>query len=354
MNECYPSVEYRYQYDDIGNRISSHDLGTNRTYMANNLNQYTSISNSVFSASPREEFTPQFDDDGNKNVSEVLASDGALAAHYEYAPFGALSEMRGTSAVFSPWRFSSEYAEDDLALVCYNYRHYEPETGRWMSRDPSGEQRFQSLMSFILNSPISCFDLYGLECKKVNGTGVDLTASGSLYAGFGGSISISISSMVYNCCCDGRILSSDAYDVSITISGSVGLGIGGRVNLPVIGSIGMESLGPQFTVSGGTSYSKECGDEEPEFSVTLVDVSGDIGGSVAIGYMFGSSLSYWAKYSISVIGEIHGRQTEFSVKYGWHGGGVWTINTPAGNINKEFSLFDGQKELGETPITVEW
>ena len=34
-------VEYRYQYDDIGNRISSHDLGTNRTYSANNLNQYT-------------------------------------------------------------------------------------------------------------------------------------------------------------------------------------------------------------------------------------------------------------------------------------------------------------------------
>ena len=51
-------VEYRYQYDDIGNRISSYDLGTNRTYAANNLNQYTSISNSAFSASPREEFIP--------------------------------------------------------------------------------------------------------------------------------------------------------------------------------------------------------------------------------------------------------------------------------------------------------
>ena len=33
--------EYAYQYDDIGNRITSTDLGTNRTYIANNLNQYS-------------------------------------------------------------------------------------------------------------------------------------------------------------------------------------------------------------------------------------------------------------------------------------------------------------------------
>ena len=38
-------TEYAYQYDDIGNRIESLDLGTNRTYTANALNQYTQISN---------------------------------------------------------------------------------------------------------------------------------------------------------------------------------------------------------------------------------------------------------------------------------------------------------------------
>ena len=80
MNECYASVEYRYQYDDIGNRISSHDLGTNRTYTANNLNQYTSISNSAS---------------------------------------------------------SSEYAEDALSLIYYNYRHYAVNYGNWYARDPS-------------------------------------------------------------------------------------------------------------------------------------------------------------------------------------------------------------------------
>ncbi|MGN0854166.1 MAG: hypothetical protein ACI4R9_01450 [Kiritimatiellia bacterium] len=32
-------------------------------------------------------------------------------------------------AASNPWRFSSEYAEDDTATVYYNYRHYEPVMG---------------------------------------------------------------------------------------------------------------------------------------------------------------------------------------------------------------------------------
>ena len=64
-------LEYAYRYDDIGNRITSLDLGTNRTYVANSLNQYTSISNSALFASPREEFTPHFKDDGNQTLIQT-------------------------------------------------------------------------------------------------------------------------------------------------------------------------------------------------------------------------------------------------------------------------------------------
>ncbi len=73
--------------------------------------------------------------DGNKNVSEVISANDAIAAHYDYAPFGATILQSGDSASTNPWRFSSEYAEDDTATVYYNYRHYEPVMGRWLSRD---------------------------------------------------------------------------------------------------------------------------------------------------------------------------------------------------------------------------
>ena len=61
-------------------------------------------------------------------------------------PFAVIAFARGASAAVNPWRFSSEYAEDETATVYYNYRHYEPVTGRWMRRDPIGECGAQVLI----------------------------------------------------------------------------------------------------------------------------------------------------------------------------------------------------------------
>ena len=100
--------------------------------------------------------------DGNKNVSEVLAADGSLSAHYEYAPFGALTVSRGEDAAANPWRFSSEYAEADTATVYYNYRHYEPVMGRWMARDPIEEVGEPNIYIFVNNLGVSGLDYRGL------------------------------------------------------------------------------------------------------------------------------------------------------------------------------------------------
>ena len=98
--------------------------------------------------------------DGNKNVSEVVASNRDVAAHYEYAPFGALTVSRGASAVANPFRFSSEYAEDETATVYYNYRHYEPVMGRWMQRDFSVREYEPNLFAFI-NNLVTGWDVLG-------------------------------------------------------------------------------------------------------------------------------------------------------------------------------------------------
>jgi RHS repeat-associated protein len=91
-----------------------------------------------------------------------MASDGAIAAHYEYAPFGALTVSFGASAVANPWRFSSEYADVDVAMACYNFRHYNNCQGRWMVMDPLGEILDINLYKFLNNSPPLFVDLLGL------------------------------------------------------------------------------------------------------------------------------------------------------------------------------------------------
>ncbi len=69
-----------------------------------------------------------FTHDGNKNVSDVVSYQRArgVVAHYDYAPFGAVTSASGPLSSTNPFRFSSEYHDDTIGLVYYNYRNYNP------------------------------------------------------------------------------------------------------------------------------------------------------------------------------------------------------------------------------------
>ncbi|MBR1990796.1 MAG: RHS repeat-associated core domain-containing protein, partial [Bacteroidales bacterium] len=101
--------------------------------------------------------------DGNKNISELVSSDdGTISAHYEYAPFGEVILSSGDFAVTNPFCFSSEYADDALALVYFNYRHLDTVTGRWQQRDQIEELGKLSLYGYVSNNSIKSSDVYGL------------------------------------------------------------------------------------------------------------------------------------------------------------------------------------------------
>ena len=102
--------------------------------------------------------------DGSKNVSEVIANEVDVSAHYEYEPFGAVLVACGESVTANPWRFSSEYADNALGLVYYNYRHYEPIFGRWIGRDSIEEKGGVNLYASCNNNLGSWVDSKG----KVN------------------------------------------------------------------------------------------------------------------------------------------------------------------------------------------
>ena len=107
--------------------------------------------------------------DANRNVTELTAPNGSIAAHYEYAPFGALTVSTGSYASSNPFRFSSEYFDPETGLVYYNYRYFSPELGRWISRDPIEEEGGFNLFVAMLNNPVNLLDDQGLitwwECS---------------------------------------------------------------------------------------------------------------------------------------------------------------------------------------------
>ena len=100
--------------------------------------------------------------DANKNVV-CLLSGYSSAADYQYGPWGEIREVDGTAAYWNPFRFSSEFYDDETGLVYYNYRYYSPALGRWLSRDPIGEEGGMNLYAMCGNNAIYMIDLLGLE-----------------------------------------------------------------------------------------------------------------------------------------------------------------------------------------------
>ena len=100
--------------------------------------------------------------DALKNTTALFGIKAGRRALYEYGPYGSAVKMEGNAAELNPFRFSSEYADDELGLVYYNYRYYNPKDGRWLSRDILGEMHTQNNYAFMKNHAIFRFDLLGM------------------------------------------------------------------------------------------------------------------------------------------------------------------------------------------------
>lgn len=98
-----------------------------------------------------------------KNVSALFDSSGTQQAKFEYTPYGEILTVEGAWASTMPFRYSSEYCDEDLGLIYYNYRHYNPQDGRWISRDPIGESAGENGYHFVFNSVSCMVDLMGLD-----------------------------------------------------------------------------------------------------------------------------------------------------------------------------------------------
>jgi RHS repeat-associated protein len=104
--------------------------------------------------------------DGSGNVVALFGTSGTETARYEYGPFGELLRMSGTAiAAENPWRFSSKRQDPTTDWVHYEFRVYDPSSGRWLSRDPIGEAGGENLYGFVGNDPVNRVDLFGFECS---------------------------------------------------------------------------------------------------------------------------------------------------------------------------------------------
>ena len=106
--------------------------------------------------------------DGNGNVAGLVnATNGILAAQYEYDPFGNVLRSTGASSLTNVMRFSSKMQDLESGWNYYGYRYYNPGIGRWVSRDPIGEKGGANLHGFNRGNPIHYVDILGLDSYGV-------------------------------------------------------------------------------------------------------------------------------------------------------------------------------------------
>ena len=103
--------------------------------------------------------------DLTKNICEVFGPAGYIRTAYSYDPFGAVTVP--DNGVVQPFQWSSEHYDSELDLVYYNYRHYSPSLGRFLSRDPIEEQGGLNLYAFVGNRSAIQTDFLGLRSKTV-------------------------------------------------------------------------------------------------------------------------------------------------------------------------------------------
>ena len=120
--------------------------------------------------------TSYYHADGNGNVTYLANTSGTADAAYKYDPFGRWLAQAGTYAAANTQRFSSKTwiahnGSNTDGLYYYGYRFYDPQTQRWLNRDPIEEEGGLNLYQFVWSDPVNWFDAFGHE------PGTELTAA---------------------------------------------------------------------------------------------------------------------------------------------------------------------------------
>lgn len=117
-------------------------------------------------------YAPIHDLHGNV-ICLVEAETGKVKEFYRYSAFGEelLYDQTGARSkeVLNPWRFSSKRTDSETGFVYFGRRYYDSELGRWITPDPIGFQGGPNLYAFVMNSPLTHVDLYGLYAVDSNG-----------------------------------------------------------------------------------------------------------------------------------------------------------------------------------------
>jgi RHS repeat-associated protein len=101
------------------------------------------------------------------SVREVTDAGGIVRARYAYDPYGRRSRLTGD--LDADFGFAGMFWCSEAALAVTRYRAYDPDLGRWLSRDQLSNAEVEegpNLYAYVRGNPVNWVDPLGLCCEK--------------------------------------------------------------------------------------------------------------------------------------------------------------------------------------------
>ncbi|MCS7080486.1 MAG: hypothetical protein NZ585_10640 [Chloracidobacterium sp.] len=96
------------------------------------------------------------------SIREVIDGNGNLAARYDYDPWGRPTQAAGSYR--ADFGYGGYWRHGGSGLALTDYRAYDAEVGRWLSRDPIEEWGGLHLYAYVGSNPVRRVDPTGLAC----------------------------------------------------------------------------------------------------------------------------------------------------------------------------------------------
>jgi RHS repeat-associated protein len=94
------------------------------------------------------------------SIHETVTGTSTIVGRYDYDPYGRSNTVVNTN---NPnYNFTGLYQHAKSGLDMAVYRFYDPDLGRWLNRDPSGESGGLNLYAYGANNPSNLTDMAGL------------------------------------------------------------------------------------------------------------------------------------------------------------------------------------------------
>ncbi len=99
------------------------------------------------------------------SIRELISSTGAITSRLSYDVYGRTTVVSGTT--LPTFQYAHYYSHATSGLYLTQYRAYDTSTGRWLSRDPAGENSGTNIYEYVMDIPTQMLDPDGLSSVTV-------------------------------------------------------------------------------------------------------------------------------------------------------------------------------------------